>query len=193
MPAVIEADEGKTCSPACSHPSTARCNSGVETETVRLRPPQHPVDRRAVKLWTLQALLLVAPAAVVLAVLTALIPPARLWLGLGLVVVLVLGIPYVAIMPRWRYRVHRWETTEQAVYTAAGWFFQEWRVAPMSRIQTVDSVRGPLQRMLGLASVTVTTASAAGPLKIEGLDYTLAKNVVEQLTAVTQATPGDAT
>lgn len=47
--------------------------------------------------------------------------------------------------------------------------------------------------MLGLATVTVTTASAAGALRIDGLDYTLAKDVVEQLTEVTQATPGDAT
>ncbi|MQA01611.1 MAG: PH domain-containing protein [Streptosporangiales bacterium] len=144
-------------------------------------------------LWTLQAIILVAPAAIALAVLAVLIEPARLWLGLSLGLVLLFGVPYIVVMPRWRYRVHRWETTDEAVYTASGWFFQEWRVAPMSRIQTVDSVRGPLQRLLGLATVTVTTASAAGALQIDGLDYTLAKDVVEQLTEVTQATPGDAT
>lgn len=66
-------------------------------------------------------------------------------------------------------------------------------MAPLSRIQTVDTQRGPLQRALGLSSVTITTASAAGALTIVGLDQTVAEEVVERLTAITQATPGDAT
>jgi len=79
------------------------------------------------------------------------------------------------------------------VYTSAGWLSQEWRVAPMSRIQTVDTGRGPLQQLLGLSTVTVTTASAAGPLQVEGMDHREARELVEQLTATTQAIPGDAT
>lgn len=151
------------------------------------------MEHRAVGHWTAQALFVVVPPVVALTVLALLIEPARFWLLLGLVAVLVLGLPYVLVMPQWRYRVHRWETTDEAVYTASGWFFQEWRVAPMSRIQTVDTMRGPLQRAFRLATVTVTTASAMGALKVEGLDSELAKDVVERLTAVTQATPGDAT
>lgn len=104
-----------------------------------------------------------------------------------------LAAAHTAIMPRWRYRVHRWEATDDAVYTQAGWLNQEWRVAPMSRIQTVDTQRGPLQQLFGLATVTVTTASAAGPLHIEGLDLRVASELVERLTATTQAAPGDAT
>lgn len=104
-----------------------------------------------------------------------------------------LAVAHVVVMPQWRYRVHRWEATEDAVYTQSGWLSQEWRVAPMSRIQTVDTQRGPLQQLLRLATVTVTTASAAGPLHIEGLDLRLAGQLVEQLTATTQANPGDAT
>jgi membrane protein YdbS with pleckstrin-like domain len=96
-------------------------------------------------------------------------------------------------MPRWRFRVHRWEATDDAVYTSAGWLSQEWRVAPMSRIQTVDLQRGPLQQLFRLATVTVTTASAAGALQLAGLDHDLAVDLVEQLTETTQATPGDAT
>lgn len=165
----------------------------MTTDNVRLRPPRHSVERRAVGLWTAHALLLVVPTAVVLAVLTALIPPTRWLFGLLLAVAVVLGTAYVAVMPRWRYRVHRWETTDTAVYTASGWFYQEWRVAPMSRIQTVDSVRGPLQRAFRLASVTVTTASAAGALTIAGLDDGRARDLVERLTRTTEATPGDAT
>lgn len=120
-------------------------------------------------------------------------PDARAWLWWIGAAVLLLGAAYVVVMPQWRFRVHRWEVTDDAVYTSAGWLSQEWRVAPMSRIQTVDTERGPLQQLLGLSTVTVTTASAAGALQLAGLDHRLARDLVEQLTATTQATPGDAT
>ena len=131
--------------------------------------------------------------AVVLGVLALLIEPARPWLLLALGIALVIGIPYMIVMPLWRYRVHRWEVTEDAVYTRTGWLWQEWRIAPMSRIQTVDTARGPLEQAFRLSSVTVTTASAAGPLKIKGLDRSVAEDLVEKLTEVTQAHLGDAT
>ncbi|WP_184728846.1 PH domain-containing protein [Saccharopolyspora phatthalungensis] len=167
--------------------------NNTNTAGLRLRPPRNRVERRAIGWWTTQALILVAPPLIALGVTAALIPPARHWLVLAFIVVVVLGVPYALVMPQWRYRVHRWETTQDAVYTAAGWLRQEWRIAPMSRIQTVDTVRGPLQQLFNLSSVTVTTASAAGSLSIDGLDRQVAEALVEQLTATTQATPGDAT
>ncbi|RCW42917.1 hypothetical protein DFQ14_108177 [Halopolyspora algeriensis] len=158
-----------------------------------LRPPRHRVERRAILWWTTQAASTVIVGIVGLALAAWWIEPARFWFALALIIAAVLGLCYVAVMPQWRYRVHRYETTDDAVYTAAGWINQEWRVAPLSRIQTVDTQRGPLQQLFRLSSVTVTTASAAGPLTIEGLDQHVATEVVEHLTAVTQATRGDAT
>lgn len=158
-----------------------------------LRPPRHAVDPRAVSWWTAQALVVVVPAAVALAVLAVVLRDARGPLLAALAVVVVVGAAYVVVMPRWRYRVHRWETTDEAVYAASGWIWQEWRVAPLSRVQTVDTVRGPLQQLFGLATVTVTTASAKGEITIDGLDHALAVEVVDHLTATTQAIPGDAT
>jgi uncharacterized protein len=162
-------------------------------EVVRLRPPRNRVERRAVSYWLTNELLTVAVPAVILAVLAILIAPARTWLLLAMGAVLVVGVPYGVVVPFWRYRVHRWEVTEDAVYTLTGWLWQEWRIAPMSRIQTVDTTRGPIEQMFRLSSVTVTTASAAGPLKIQGLDHELAAGLVERLTETTQANPGDAT
>jgi membrane protein YdbS with pleckstrin-like domain len=105
----------------------------------------------------------------------------------------VVGLTHLIVMPQWRYNVHRWEVAPQAVYTRAGWLHQESRIAPISRIQTVDSERGPLEQLFGLADVTVTTASAAGPLTIEGLDRATAERLVDDLTIAAQATRGDAT
>lgn len=143
--------------------------------------------------WTTQAALLVGFLLVPLFVAMTVLPGQRELISTLTTLVVLLGVVYVVVMPQWRFRVHRWETTDDAVYTAAGWINQEWRVAPMSRIQTVDTERGPLQQLFGLSTVTVTTASAAGALRIEGLDHQLAADLVEQLTKTTQATPGDAT
>jgi uncharacterized protein len=161
---------------------------------LRLREPANLVSPRARLMWLVEGAILML----------VLLGGQALWwffdgrgsrtphLVVG-VVWLVLTVLYLSIMPVWRYRVHRWENTETAVYTQTGWLDQERRIAPVSRIQTVDMTRGPVAQALGLASVTVTTASAAGPLKIHGLDVDVARHLVEDLTALTIAERGDAT
>ena len=67
-----------------------------------------------------------------------------------------------------------------------------WLFAIATR-KTVDSHRGPLEQLLGLANVAVTTASAAGPLKIHGLDRDVADRLVEEFTNRTDTAIGDAT
>ncbi|MER6095635.1 PH domain-containing protein [Streptomyces sp. NPDC001728] len=160
---------------------------------VRLRPPRNAVDERAVTWWRSRLLAASAVPVLVLAVLGALIGPARFWLLLSAGVVAAVGLGCTAFLPAWWLRVHRWEITEDAVYVRTGAFWQEWRIAPMSRIQTVDTSRGPLEQLFRLATVTVTTASSKGAIRIEGLDHELAAGLAERLTLITQATPGDAT
>lgn len=161
---------------------------------LRLRPPTHRVHRKAVSWWRVQVLIAGAVLVVPLVVLAVLLPDAaRFWLLAPAVVITAATVVGAIGMPMWWYRVHRWEVTGDAVYTRTGALWQEWRVAPMSRIQTVDSERGPLEQLFGLASVTVTTASAKGALKIPGLDHERAADLVHELTETTQASPGDAT
>jgi membrane protein YdbS with pleckstrin-like domain len=159
-----------------------------------LRSPANQVSRRAITYWTLRAVAIVVVIGFVEWVLFfwdgSAIPSGR-WLVVG--VSAAAAVAYIAIMPRWRYAIHRWETTEHATYTQTGWLNQERRIAPISRIQTVDSHRGPLEQLLKLANVTVTTASAAGPLRIHGLDQETAERLVAELTSRTESNPGDAT
>lgn len=157
-----------------------------------LRPPVNAVSRRAVPYWTVRA---------ALGWLVPLIG-ALVWLLSGaahqvsvvaLPVIGAVALAHLVVMPRWRYRVHRWETTPEVVYTQSGWFNQERRIAPLSRIQTVDTERGLLERIFGLANLTVTTASARGPVHVHGLDLATAQRLAAELAERTQATAGDAT
>lgn len=102
-------------------------------------------------------------------------------------------LAYAVLVPQWRYLVHRWEVTDTAVYTQTGWWSRERRIAPMSRVQTVDHREGAIARLYGLSTVRVTTASSAGALTIEGLDRSRAMAIVSDLTRAADAVPGDAT
>lgn len=158
---------------------------------LRLREPANRVSRKAIRYWS-------ARIAVVWAVILAgqLVwaildfDAVHLWFLVGSAV---LAVVEFVIEPRWRYRVHHWEVTDDAVYTKSGWINQDWRIAPLSRVQTVDSHRGPFERMFGLATVAVTTASAAGAIHIEGLDQDVADPLVDQLTRAARAAREDAT
>jgi uncharacterized protein len=167
--------------------------AGRTAGTVRLRPPNNRLDVRAVSWWRLQWLLMTAAPVAVLCLLALFLPAARTWLLLPAAAVAAVGLVCTAVVPAWWYRVHRWEVTGEAVYVRSGFLRQEWRVAPMSRIQTVDTVRGPLEQLFKLATVTVTTASSKGAVRLRGLERGAAADLADRLTRITQATPGDAT
>lgn len=160
---------------------------------MEMRDPAHQVSSRAIRFWTVRAvpgwLLFLAGQGLWLVL-------ARDYAGLrfaALAATFVFAAAHLIVMPRWRYRVHRWEVTDDAVYTQSGWLSQERRIAPISRVQTVDTHRGPLEQLFGLSNVTVTTASAAGHLRIHGLDRAVAEGLVAHLTDVTSQSAGDAT
>ncbi len=161
--------------------------------TLRLRNPRHRVHPRAMLWWTLRSAAFWLVVIVIQIAIRVFADQPPSWLTVTLIISVAAGVLQVVVEPQWRYRVHHWEATQDAVFTRSGWIRQEWRVAPVSRIQTVDTKRGPLEQLLGLATVTVTTASAAGPVEIAGLAHEDAARLVDELTATTQATAGDAT
>jgi uncharacterized protein len=157
-----------------------------------LREPRNQVNRRAIGYWTATSAL---GSLVLLGIVVGIAAICGFgtgwWIAIGVCGALLLA--RVLVMPRWRYRVHRWEITEDALYTRTGWFSVHWRIAPISRIQTIDSERSLPERIFGLANVTATTASAAGHIKIRGLDRATADRVQAELSLATAHIPGDAT
>jgi membrane protein YdbS with pleckstrin-like domain len=160
---------------------------------MHLIEPANPPSRKAPMVWAISAAipwLMLAVGQVVWFV----ISPRWPWVHALVAAATVLGIVlFVGVVPVWRYRVHRWDIDPKAVYTRTGWLVQERRIAPISRVQTVDTERGPLDQLFGLANVTVTTASAAGAVRIVALDSDVAERVVAQLTDVAALGGEDAT
>lgn len=160
---------------------------------LELRAPANLVSPRARAYWTVRAL----TGWIVVAAVATLVLAGAGWSNAvdtavaGVTSVLALG--HLIVMPQWRFRVHRWELTDTAVYTQAGWVTQERRIAPIARVQTVDTQRGPFEQIFGLSNVTVTTASAKGPIKIHALDAAVAERTVTWLTERAQLSGGDGT
>ncbi|GAA1483396.1 PH domain-containing protein [Brachybacterium fresconis] len=180
-------------SPAAPDPGPALGADESPSAGFALRPPRHRIDPRCRPWWTVQTALWCALPVVVLAVLGFLIDSARWWLLIPALVLLLLGIAASLVVPRVRWRIHRWEATDDALYSRTGLLWEEWRAAPLSRIQTVDLDRGPLQRSFGLATISVSTASARGAVRISALDAELATDLVERFTVLTEADDEDAT
>jgi uncharacterized protein len=161
------------------------------TENALLRAPANHVSPRARWFWATRAAIgwVIVLGVEAGATFAAGVAP----LVITLASTAAVAVIHLAVMPQWRYRVHTWEDAGGAVYTQTGWITQERRIAPVNRIQTVDTQRGPIEQLFKLSNVTVTTASAAGPLKIHGLDRATADQLVATLTQRTQQSPDDAT
>jgi uncharacterized protein len=162
--------------------------------TEPLRRPREALDPRVRRWWATHCLLWGAGLGLCLLV-TGLLTAGDTswWFTVPGVVGIVGGLATAAALPPYWYRIHRWEVDDDAVYARSGYLWVEWRSAPLSRIQTVDTRRGPIQQLFGLASLVVTTASTRGAVVVAGLAEDRATELAETLTRETQAVPGDAT
>ena len=160
---------------------------------MELVDPANPPSRKAPLVWAIGAAIPWLMLAVAQLVWFA-VDGRLAWLHVVSAALTALGIVlFVVVGPLWRYRVHRWDISPQAVYTRTGWLVQERRIAPISRVQTVDTYRGPLDRLFGLANVTVTTASSAGEVRFVAFDSDVADQIVAQLTDIAAIGAEDAT
>ncbi|MDP3893580.1 PH domain-containing protein [Nocardioides sp.] len=158
-----------------------------------LREPENRVSTRAPSYWRLTAAFGALVQWTILITGYLLLPERPWWTTALLVLLIVLSLVHLVAMPSIRFRIHRWEVTPTAVHTRSGWLSRAERIAPLSRVQTVDSNQSALMRLFGLASITVTTASAAGPITIACLDDATARRIVAELTEITGQAEGDAT
>ncbi|ANI92812.1 PH domain-containing protein [Dietzia timorensis] len=104
-----------------------------------------------------------------------------------------IGFFSLVVAPTWRYMVARWDFSETAVFAKSGWWTHQYRIAPLGRLQTVYTKRSMFERMLGLASVVASTASAHGSVEIKGLPLADAETLADHLLKIAELDEGDAT
>lgn len=78
--------------------------------------------------------------------------------GLLPLVLLIIGVMVTAIVPQRIYRRLRYRVTGQLLQVVRGWLFHVDTIVPLVRVQHLDLVRGPLDKMFGTASLVVHTA-----------------------------------
>ncbi|WP_152348539.1 PH domain-containing protein [Brevibacterium sp. CFH 10365] len=151
--------------------------------------PDVPFNRVSPKYGTkevLAGLILLIPlfiAALVLAIIfTSEVP----WLHLAWVAVLAYGIISTLIILR-QARAIGYAEREDDLLVRRGIMFHRATVVPYGRLQFVDVDAGPVDRMFGLATVKLHTASAATDATIPGLPRAEADRLRDSLAGLGQA------
>jgi hypothetical protein len=107
---------------------------------------------------------------------------------------LLLALPVLAgvaalrllVLPR---RIRSWGYAERSddLLVRHGLLFRRLSIVPYGRMQFVDVTAGPLERLLGLATVQLHTAAAASDARIPGLLPAEATRLRDRLSALGEA------
>lgn len=129
-------------------------------------PPQ-TLEAEVQGMWAIQSAVSAAVLGVIAGVVFTLLSPGGAWVG-GVVFAIgtVLGIVFAVL----RYRIWTYQVRTDSLYLRRGVLTRVNTVAPYVRIQHVDTRRGPLDRVFGLATTVVYTAGSRGAdVSIPGL------------------------
>jgi membrane protein YdbS with pleckstrin-like domain len=78
--------------------------------------------------------------------------------GLVPIAAVVIGLAAVLFFPAKTYRRLRYRLTDRLLQVTRGWTFHTDTVVPLVRVQHLDVVRGPIDKMFGIATLVVHTA-----------------------------------
>ncbi|MDV8000609.1 PH domain-containing protein [Rhodococcus sp. IEGM 1408] len=166
----------------------------LTTNRVLVTAPRHRIEKRTPFLWVIEGIWSWA-------ILAGLQVAWFYWdenvMGFWNWVALGATIPFafmsIVVAPWWRYIVARWDVSDTAVCSRKGWWTTQFRIAPLSRLQTVYTTRNLFERWFGLATVHASTASAQGTVEIRGLALADAEALAQHLIAIANLDTGDGT
>jgi uncharacterized protein len=157
-----------------------------EAAPAALPEPTEKLDPRSRRVWMIGdligAVIMTAAAAGIAFLLDLWLEFGRGWvIGVPLALGIVL-VAWACVRPEIEFRQWRFEIREDEVDLLHGVITRTRQVVPMSRIQHVDTERGPLQRRYGLSTVKFFTA--AGAMEIPQLSAGRADEVRDQIAAL---------
>lgn len=150
---------------------------------------RRPLEPRVVVVWRVSAGLGLLVPAVVVSVLAIVFLGGR-GVAVPIVALAMIGA-FVSWYPKARYDRWRWRLTDLAVELERGVVIRTAEALPYFRIQQIDVNQGPVDRLLGLASLQVTSASASGSVTLPGIAADDAPNVRRALLARAAAAVGE--
>ena len=142
-------------------------------------------DRRllTVRRWTALAWTVI-PGAVLSGLAAVMVRPLLGLLGL---LVTAIGAGLVLLMVARRFHAWGYAEREDDLLVRRGVLVRRTTVVPYGRMQFVDVTAGPLDRRLGIATVTLHTAAAATDAAIPGLLLPEAERLRDRLAALGEA------
>lgn len=152
---------------------------------------RQPLDPRVRTLWLAVAVVATAPLWLGLLVAAALVaadggtgPALALVVGSTAVAGLALGVPVL------RHRRWSWALTDEGLELAHGVLVRTESAIPIFRVQQVDIRQGPVERLFGLATLRITTASSGSDGTLPGIDAAGADDVRRRILARVAADDG---
>ena len=143
-----------------------------------------PKSMRSMRIGYLLMTVIFAIAAVVLFFLRNL-HESIIYVCMGVAAIAIVAGIITVVFPRIYYDHYRYFISEDRVDVRRGIIFLTHTVVPLERIHQVEVVSGPINRMDGLADVSIT--SAGGVAKIEYLETGEAERIADELNAIVDA------
>ena len=94
-------------------------------------------------------------------------------------IVLALDLLYVLISPKVRYERYRYILNEEEIDVIEGFIFTKRNIVPIERLHKIAVLKGPIDRVFGLAKVVVTTAG--GDVTVRFMEDEKADQIAESL------------
>ncbi|MGN7177104.1 hypothetical protein BK139_22030 [Paenibacillus sp. FSL R5-0490] len=133
---------------------------------VNIKEPQNRISPRAIRVWIISEVIQNIIGFAVLGVLFYLddLFSWKEWIGWVLIILLIVSIPaaiWSFISPFIKYKSWRYDVDEEYVQMKSGVWQEKHLLIPMTKVQSVETVQGPIMRKYGLYSVTMGTMGSS--------------------------------
>ncbi len=153
--------------------------------------PRQPLDPRVRQVWRVAGAIGASPFVVVLLVVAGFSAASdRPWIAAACAVVAVALAAAVVVVPAWRHRCWSWAMTDEGLEVAHGLVVRVESAIPTFRVQQVDVKQGPIERLFGVVTLQITTASSASDGTLPGIDAGRADEVRRQILGRVAADDG---
>lgn len=135
----------------------------------QIKEPKKQLSKDAVKVWLISETISNIIGFVILGVLLYLDYRFswKEWIGwiiIGITIFSILSTVWSFINPFLLYKSWRYDVDEEFLHLKSGVLKEEYRLIPMTKIQSVSTTQGPLLRKYGLSSVVIETMASSYPI-----------------------------